>query len=199
LLNYEVTTWALLLLAPPGAAVLVHIMRRWIPPTLPWVLGVAGVIVVIGAGGAIAGVRFMSGSANVVALWIIYSAYCVLAFALGLIKRPLLRWPLQLMSFAPIAYGYFFGTVGALALLFLIGDAVEQPVETQRFRGGLICEIINQDEGPGSNGHILYVYKSWSPLPLRQRLGRRRIEVGGVLTGACRDAVESFGQARRSS
>jgi len=162
--------WGTLLVGPPLAATLVFFTRKHRRALgLLLVSACATVLLVLTA--FLAHVEFVPRPANVVALCAAYLAYCVLAFATGLFRRPLVKWPSTILAVAPIAFGYFLATVGILGLMFLIGDAVREPVERRAMGGRLICQVTTWD-GIGDAGHWVDLYATWSPLPIQRRLHR---------------------------
>lgn len=110
---------------------------------------------------------------NVLACCLAYAGYCVAAFSVLNLQRSRLKWPVFVLAQIPVGLGYLMGTVGALALLFIVGDAAREPAEVKPMAGRLVCRVTAWD-GIGDEGRYIDLLESWRPLPLQRHV--RRVE-----------------------
>jgi hypothetical protein len=168
-------TWGTLLLAPPLAAALIHVAGRTRHLVRNSILVGAGTVLTLITGFNLAGVSFIDGKANVAAFCVAYTAYCLLAVGAGLIRRPLVRWPVQLLALTPIGVGYILGTVGWLGLGFIVEDAAAAPMKTETSPAGLLCRVEPWGSVASDSGYTISIYRYWRPLPLRRRIVSLRV------------------------
>lgn len=129
-----------------------------------WLLS-AGIGLVILS--AVFGVRFVSLSANIVVLAIAYGAYVLLVLSLSAIRLSSGAKGIVLaVALIPVAFGYFLGTIGALGLLFTVGEFEAQANATS-LTPGLTC--VRTEGGGPSGGYTLRVHREWSLAPFLHR------------------------------
>jgi len=123
------------------------------------------------------GIGFRDGTANLLVLGVAYLAYAVLAFAAphladrpALRRRPATLAVLLFAAFTPMAMAYFLGTVGALGMAFMLGDATAPPVLRDVRADGLVCEVRRQSGGPSDDAYHYGLYRETPRLPLRWRI-----------------------------
>jgi hypothetical protein len=166
------------LLGGPVIAGLTYAASRRFPHFLTPLASLAAAVLGVALLAALLKISFISGHANVVALCLTYLAYCLLGLSACRLKRPLLRQLVLVAVSMPIALGYLLGTIGALGLAFLLGDAVGPPVEQRWIDGRTICVVTIQD-GIGETSYQLSLNQRWSGLPLQRRLARiSAVDVG---------------------
>jgi hypothetical protein len=113
------------------------------------------------------GVRFISLTANIATLAISYAAYVVLVLSLSSrIRSPIAGRLVLAVTLIPVAFGYFLGTIGALGLLFSVGE-FEGPTSATRLAPGLVC--VRTEGGGPSGGYTLRVHREWSLAPFLHR------------------------------
>lgn len=162
----------ILLLAAPVAALALQTLINWLPARFqrPAIRALSrslaallGVVVLAN----FAGVRFLPLAANIWTLGAAYFAYCFLAFGIGRLPLSGIQKNSALIIAAlPVAYGYFFATVGLLAIMFIVG-AYATPSKTTRLSENLVCTRI---EGGGpSGGYELHVHREWPLAPVLHR------------------------------
>lgn len=160
--------WMLLLGAPVVGGGL-HLAVRDRLSTEPrrammWLLS-AGVGLVILA--AAFGVRFVSLTANIIVAAIAYGAYVLLVLSLSAMRRSSVAKHIILaVALIPVAFGYFLGTIGALGLLFTVGE-FEAQANTTFLAPGLTC--VRTEGGGPSGGYTLRVHREWSLTPFLHR------------------------------
>ena len=69
----------------------------------------------------------------------------------------------------PVCIGYFLATIGALGLVFIIGDYSRPPYHTEQMRAGLVCHIRGWGAAFTASGHSVHLYKVWPELPFLKR------------------------------
>jgi hypothetical protein len=162
----------LLLLAVPVAALALQTLIDWIPvrherPVVRALSLSSGVLLGVVILASIAGIRFVSLTANLWALGAAYFAYCFLVFGIG--RLPLSgmqRHTALIIGALPVVYGYFLSTVGLLAIMFTVG-AYAKPSQETRLATNLVCTRV---EGGGpSGGYALHVHREWPLAPLLHR------------------------------
>lgn len=113
------------------------------------------------------GVRFISLVANIVVLAAAYAAYVAAALSLSSMRRSVVaRRVVLVVALTPVAFGYFLGTVGALGLLFVVGE-FEDGVKATRLAPGLVC--IRTNGGGPSGGYALRIHREWPLVPVIHR------------------------------
>lgn len=160
--------WALLLAAPIAALLLQALVRPLAPRLYAATVAAAaiffGMVVVAG----LAGIRFVPVMANVWTLGAAYGAYAFLVFSAGRLPWPkAARYTAIVLGALPIAYGYFFGSVGLLALMFVAGEYVDPPRQTVRLSQTITCVMT---EGGGlDTTYNLRLHHEWPQAPLLHR------------------------------
>lgn len=173
---FETVLWVLLL-GPPAAWLVLLAARRLGAGASRALLAAAAVLVALPVLACWLGIGFRDGAANLVVLCATYLAYAVLAFAApraadlpAFRRRPTALAVMLFAAFTPMAAGYFLGTVGALGVAFLVGDAAAPPLARVIRADGLVCEVRRESGGPSADGYHHALYREWPPLPLRWRV-----------------------------
>ena len=164
----------ILLLSAPVAALIAQILVKVLPSSLQMNIAKALLwasivwLVAMGLAGC-TGVRFVPILANIWALAIAYFAYCFLAFATGWLPwHRTARLTTLAVATLPIAYGYFMGTVGLLALTFEADRYIDPPLQTVGLDANTVC-IMTNAEGWLDTVHLLRVHKEWQLAPILHR------------------------------
>lgn len=172
IVDYPTRLAWILLLAAPVAALALQALVDWAPARLertiakPLFLSAAAILGVVMLA-SLAGVRFVSLTANLWALGATYFAYCLLVFGIGRLPvGGLLRNTALIIAVLPIAFGYFLSTVGLLGVMFAVG-AYASPSKETRLAKNLVCTRI---EGGGpSGGYELHIHREWPLAPVLHR------------------------------
>lgn len=169
--------WAVLLLGPPAAWLALRAALWAGDGVTRATLACAAVLLAATVLARWCGIEFRDPVLNLAALGAAYLAYALLAFAAPLAgasprlaRRPMLAAAGLVVVFAPMAAGCFFATIGALALVFVIGDAAEPPVTSAVRADGLTCEVRRWSGGPDDDSYGYALYLDRPALPLRLRM-----------------------------
>ncbi|MDG2530796.1 hypothetical protein [Caulobacter endophyticus] len=184
-------TLKVLLLGPPAAWLALLAARRLGRRPTRMLLTAAATLLAVIILASWLGIGFRDGTANLTAIGAAYLAYAVLAFAAPLLadrpalrRRPTALAVLVFAAFIPMAVGYLLGTVGALAMAFMVGDATDPPVLREARADGLVCEVHRQAGGPSDDGYHYGLYREASLLPLRWRVDDGPLELERVSPSA---------------
>ncbi|KSB88831.1 hypothetical protein AS593_23255 [Caulobacter vibrioides] len=171
------TTLSVLLLGPPSAWLVLLAARGLGQGASRLLLATAATVLAIAILASWLGIGFRDGRANLVVIGAAYLAYAVLAFAAprladrpALRRRPTALAVLLFAAFTPMAIGYVLGTVGMLAMAFLLGDATAPPVLREVRASGLVCEVRRRSGGPSDDSYRYGLYRETPLLPLRWRV-----------------------------
>lgn len=155
-------TWFSVLAAPAAGVLLV---LRWqaregtdLRRGLAWAaayLGMVGLCVATGLQWSWPFLNFLSCLAALYAYWI------AAAGALAIPTR-WLRIPASVLAALPLLPSLFLGTIGALALIFVLGDVLDPPIETRRLSSTRLCETTTWGAAFGPSGYTVSMY--WSPV-----------------------------------
>lgn len=163
-----ILVWLLLLAAPIAALLLQTLARRL--PQRAYVVTVVASAVFLGAivAAAMAGIRFVPVLANIWMLATAYAAYAFLVFSIGRLPWPAMaRYSALVVASLPIAHGYFMGSVGLLALMFVAGEYVDPPRQTFRLSQNTTCVLT---EGGGlDTAYTLRLHHEWPQAPWLHR------------------------------
>lgn len=127
------------------------------------------------------------------AVALLWPALCF-CFACGCGARPLpvrvLSW---LLAVPVVGFGYLLGTVGALGVLFIVGDIAAEPVQDLSFETPeLVCETTEWGGAGTHEGTSVVLYRRWAAVPwLRYRLAEGTDDwTGGTQEGiSCKDVA----------
>lgn len=160
--------WTLLLGAPIAALLLQALARRLTPRA--YVATVAASALFLGAviAAGLAGIRFVPVLANIWILAMAYAAYAFLVFSIGRLPWPAMaRYSALVVAALPIAHGYFMGSIGLLALMFVAGEYVDPPRQTLRLSQNTTCVLT---EGGGlDTAYTLRLHHEWPLTPWLHR------------------------------
>lgn len=155
--------------ALPLAVVLFMVIGRLAPRSqFPVVLGSASIVLGVLAG-AVAGISFTVQGVNVVAVALSYFSFCYLAVSAWRIRNKLSRFVVIALATITIGIGYVLGTVGFLALLFIVGDYTNPPVQTLDVTGKLRCKVTVWGMAASDSGYTVHLYKRWGMLPFLEK------------------------------
>ncbi|MFY8144211.1 MAG: hypothetical protein ACOVMT_10140 [Caulobacter sp.] len=163
-----ILAWMLLLGAPVVGGAL-HLAVKDRPSierrsAIMWLLSAGIGLVILSAA---FGVRFVSLTANIIVLAVAYAAYVLLALSLSSKRRSSVAKRIALaVAMIPVAFGYMLGTVGALGLLFMVGE-LEAQANTTPLTPGLTC--VRTEGGGPSGGYTLRVHREWPLAPFLHR------------------------------
>lgn len=163
-LHHFYVIWLTLLTAPPIAVGAFAVIRRR-PARLQAV--VAGCTLVIAAtiGLAFGQVSFTLPMANTICMALSYLGYCFVAAACLAIRRPLARYSALIVALLPIVIGYLLGSIGLLALLFVVGDYSDPPLRVEHPQQNLTCRVTAWGMAASDSGHTVHLYRRWPLLP----------------------------------
>ena len=167
-MNPVILVWTLLLGAPIAGLLLQALARRL--PLRAYLATVAATAVFLGvvtAAGMI-GIRFVPVLANIWILATAYAAYAFLVFSIGRLPWPAMaRYGALIVAALPIAHGYFMGSVGLLALMFVASEYVDPPRQTLRLNQNITCLLT---EGGGlDTAYTLRLHHEWPLAPWLHR------------------------------
>lgn len=112
---------------------------------------------------------FRSTAANIYWWLATYLAYAFAAISALRFKSGVVRVLAAIAANLPILGGYFMATIGALGLLFIMGDATRPPMAVETVRPGIGCEMQRQDGGAlGYGGYNVRLYAYWGPALKRE-------------------------------
>ena len=193
-----------LMFGPPAAWLALLATRRLGGGATRHLLTAAATLLAVTIVAAWLGIGFRDGTANLAAVGAAYLAYAVLAFAAprlaerpALRRRPAVLAVMMVAAFTPMAMGYFLGTVGSLAVAFMLGDAAAPPVLREVRADGLVCEVRRRSGGPSDDSRHYGLYREPPRLPLRWRVDGGPLEDAPIMPSAGGSA-DSCGPGRRS-
>ena len=164
-----VILWADLIAALPLAVVLFEVISRLAPRSqFPVVLGSASIVLGVLAC-AVAGISFTVQGMNVIAVALAYFSFCYLAVSAGKIGNKLSRFLVTALATITIGIGYVLGTVGFLALMFMVGDYTNPPLRTLHVADNLHCEETGWGMAASDSGYTVHLYKQWPMLPFLEK------------------------------
>jgi len=135
-----VVSWLVLIVGPPAARVA---RRRTGAGSKAWKAAVfcaiATLFVVVLAGQL--GVSFLRGWANLLSLLSAYLSYCILYQCIFLAGSKIVRVALATLLAIPMAFGYLLGTLGFLALIWIVGDIARPPALELAVAPELTCTV----------------------------------------------------------
>ncbi|ATC32371.1 hypothetical protein CA606_08405 [Caulobacter vibrioides] len=188
-MSSAILAWMLLLGAPVvGACLHLAIKDRLSTRSRLAFMGLLAAVVGLAILAVAFGVRFVSLTANIATLAAVYAAYVALALSLSSrIRSPIAGRLILAVTLIPVVFGYFLGTVGALGLLFTVGE-FENQTSITRLAPGVLCT--RTDGGGPSGGYTLRVHREWPLAPFLHRevktLGFRREGEGPASCDALR-------------
>jgi hypothetical protein len=144
------------------------IQSRWISRQ-PTVAAVCVSVVVFVLGAAALGLSFKDPLANFVVFTIAYAAYCLLAVLCWRIPSLFIRIPALLLAAIPICFGYVLCSIGALGLMFIVGDYTSPPKHTEQMNRNLTCRVTLWGASFTASGYTVHLYKSWAWLPFVEK------------------------------
>ena len=157
--------WGMLLLGPPMALVLA-ISLRSAPSDLirkmHWICIAAIGIVALGW---VTGVGWLSGVMNVLSVALAYLAYCMVMGLSWVRGRSIPRYALSALATLPIVGGYLLGTIGALPLVFFLGDILSPPRSEVMLRPSLVCQVKDWGYAFSDEGYDVILYRSLPGFP----------------------------------
>jgi hypothetical protein len=123
-----------------------------------------------------------------------YVAYCFVAISAWALRSRPLRILTLVATAIPVVAGYALGMVGALALIFIVGDYAEPPIQTASMADNLECRITGWGMATTDSGYIVHLYKHWPAMPLLEREVARIVvnetnPVDDTASASCDDAL----------
>lgn len=159
--------WGCAIAAPILALVASVVARRLRPDAWKTItLGAVGLISTVALATMVGG-SFVFAEANILALCVVYFAYCFLAFSCLRIRQQLLRRITFLIASAPIALGYVLGTIGVMGLGFIVADATRPPTHVEAIGEGLICRVSSWGSAGTDSGYDVEAYQQFGFLERR--------------------------------
>ena len=149
--------WATLLAAPPialGAFILIG-RRSPSAQSLTTLWSIVALILILGFSGF--GFGFTTQLANYAFGCIAYFAYCILAASCLRIRIVYARLGGLIVTAVPILLGYFFGTIGFMALVWIIIPVSTPPKEMSK---ELICRITDWGSAVSDSGYDVQLYNN---------------------------------------
>jgi hypothetical protein len=176
------------------------IQSRW-TSRQPTIAVVCASVLVFVLGAAALGFSFKDPLPNFVAFTIAYAAYCLLAVFCWRIPSLFIRIPALLLAAIPICFGYVLSSIGALGLMFIVGDYTSPPRLTEQIRPDLICRITGWGTAVTASGSTVHLYQSWPWLPLLERsvasisvTESGDSDMGPQVGASCADALARYNQ-----
>ena len=160
--------WATVLGAPPITFLAVPRIRRAWPHAHGLIIIAAIVILCFAIGTSVSRLSFTNVWVNVVLAAICYLAYCFLAASCWQISRNVVRYIVGTVTTLPIGFGYLLGTVGVLALMWIVSDYASLPHRVEQMAPGLTCETTEWGTVL-SGGYKVHLYQRWSAIPFLER------------------------------
>jgi hypothetical protein len=114
-------------------------------------------------------VTFISALPGAASFAIAYFTYCFLVAACVQIPYRIIRYPMMIVVALPICAGYLLATIGALGLMFILGDAFSQPTHVEKMGTNLVCEISMWGAAGSSSGYAVHLYELWPAFPFIER------------------------------
>lgn len=155
-------TWFSLLAAPMAGVLLVVRWRGNEGPALRrgvgWAMAYLGVVALCAA----TGLQWSSSIINFAFCLGCLYAYWIAAAGTLTIASPWVRIPLSILASLPLLPSLLFGTIGALALVLVLGDVLDPPIETRRLSSTRVCETSAWGAAFGPSGYTVSIY--WSPV-----------------------------------
>jgi hypothetical protein len=106
---------------------------------------------------------------NIASFAVAYGAYCFLAACCWRIRSLPLRILALVFVVIPICVGYLAGTIGALGLMFVVGDYTRPPNQIEQIEAGLECRVTLWGMAASASGYTVHLYRSWDWLPFIER------------------------------
>ncbi len=116
--------------------------------------------------GKLIGLTFALPAGNVGAVCLAYGAYCFLAFSSVRLRVKLLRYLTLGFAVVPIILGYAIGTVGGLAVVFILGNELTLHQPTEQMPDGLICRTQYWGAAFTDEGYDIGLYRQFAGLEL---------------------------------
>ena len=159
-------TWAAMFTAPALGAFLVVSWRASSHARLRRKLIAAGLLVGVVGLSWTAGLQTSSVAVNFVFCLAAFHSYWVLAAATWMVKPRAAGMVLGIAAWLPIVPTLLLGTVGVLALAFILGDYLSPPREARRLTPGLSCRVTLWGAAMTDEGYTVHLYRSlpWFPL-----------------------------------
>lgn len=170
-------TWIALLAGPVAGAALVWKLRSSRDGVIQR-LGIIGITLV-----AIVGLAFCGGFqtfspvVNFGFCLTAFLAYCFLASAMWTLRPRALGVATGVIAYATLIPCYILGTVGALALIFILGDYLSPPIHVELTRPGLFCRITGWGAAFSDEGYDVHIYRypPWFPV-VRREIAKVRVD-----------------------
>lgn len=156
--------WGSFLAVPVLALILYWKVRRQpVRKALAWGSAVwLGLVIA----GKLIGLTFALPAGNVGAVCLAYGAYCFLAFSSVRLRVKLLRYLTLSLAVVPIILGYAIGTVGGLAVVFILGNELTLHQPTERMPDSLICRTQYWGAAFTDEGYDIGLYRQFAGLEL---------------------------------
>lgn len=188
--------WFCLLGAPPVAIATFFAIRRCWPNAVTRTLIVCSLLLGVVVGFAFLGVSSISTATNTICLAVAYFSYCFLAISTWRLRPRILRIPALVVAALPIAVGYMLGTVGILALMFIVGDYTRPPFQATEMAPDLQCRVTSWGMAASDTGYTVHLYKRWPAMPFLEReIGHIVINethpLPGLESASCDDALKA--------
>lgn len=190
-------TWIALLAGPIASAVLVWNLRSS-HRRIIWRISLVSIAVVVIVGlSFLTGLQTFSSSVNFGFCLIAFLAYCFLASAAWTIRPRAVGIAGGIAAYLTLIPCYIIGTIGALGLIFILGDYLSPPIHVERTRSGLFCRVTGWGAAFSDEGYDvhLYRYSPWFPI-LRREVAKVRVDEtdpgNGPTSATCAGVAAGF-------
>ncbi len=183
--------WGAVLGAPVIAFLAFPGIRRSWPSAQAPIIIAAAIILCFAFCLVALGLSFTNVWANLALAVIAYFAYCFLAASSWQIPRRTIRYIAAFVTLLPICAGYVLGTVGALALAWIVSDYVSPPYQVERIGPELVCE----KSGWGtifSGGYKVQLYRFPFPFIEKQVVTLKVDQNASDPDKTCSDALDAY-------
>ena len=148
----------------------------------------------------IAGLQTTSTAVNFLFCLVAFLAYWVLAGAAWTVRPRMIGTVLGVIAYTPVILSILFATVGALALVFILGDHLSPPLEARRLDTSHSCRIMGWGAAFSDGGYTVHLYRSLPWFPLRLEIASVTVNEtnpgDGPRTASCDSVAADLGVGR---
>lgn len=192
--------WGSLLGAPVLAIATFTAFRKASPGKQFAIAAGSALTIIVISGVAAFGISFTESTVNFLCVAAAYFSYCYLVVSCWYIRIKAIRILAVLVLAIPIVIGYLLGTIGGLALGWIVMDFTAPPTHIERLKEGLICRVTPWGSAVSASGYTVRLYQQWDVLPfLERRLNSIEIdetsEQSERSSASCQDVFAAYSNA----